>query len=59
MLFWIAAAGAALIAALWLIRPLLLARREAAPRAAHDLQVFRDQLRAVDRDLERGVLAEA
>lgn len=58
MLFWIAAAGAALIAALWLIRPLVFARREAAPRAAHDLQVFRDQLRAVDRDLERGVLGE-
>jgi cytochrome c-type biogenesis protein CcmH len=59
MLFWIAAAGAAVIVALWLVRPLVSGRRAAPPRAAHDMQVFRDQLRAVDRDLERGVLAEA
>lgn len=57
MIFWIAAAGVAAIAILWLIRPLVLSRGGAAPPAAeNDLQVFRDQLRAVDRDLERGVL---
>lgn len=55
--FWIAALAAAALTALWVAKPLTVARRTAAPRAAHDAQVFRDQLAEVDRDLERGVLS--
>jgi len=58
MPFWLLAAAAALLAALWLVRPLISARAPAPPRAEHDLQVFRDQLRSLDRDVERGVLTE-
>lgn len=56
--FWIAAIAAALATALWVARPLALARTTARPRAAFDEQVFRDQLGEIDRDLERGVLSE-
>lgn len=59
MAFWLAALLLALICGAWLARPLLAGRAAAAPRAAHDLQVFRDQLRAVERDVARGVLPEA
>ena len=59
MEFWIAALVAALLAAAWLARPLLTAAAPAEPEAAHDVQVFRDQLRSLDRDVERGVLAQA
>jgi cytochrome c-type biogenesis protein CcmH len=55
--FWIAALIAAAATALWVARPLAVSRREAAPRAAHDAQVFRDQLAEVARDVERGVLS--
>ncbi|MEX2518907.1 MAG: c-type cytochrome biogenesis protein CcmI [Paracoccaceae bacterium] len=55
--FWIIAIVAALIAGLVLARPLLRRRAQAAPRAAHDAQVFRDQLKELDRDLTRGVVA--
>lgn len=59
MEFWIVALVAALLAALWLARPLLAARPAAEPRAAHDVQVFRDQLNTLARDVERGVLSPA
>ncbi len=55
--FWIAALAASALTALWVVRPLALGRREAAQRAVHDAQVFRDQLSEVDRDIERGVLS--
>jgi len=55
--FWIIALALALLTAALIARPLSLARRAARPRAAHDEQVFRDQLLEVDRDLERGVLS--
>lgn len=54
--FGIAAVVLALITVIYVARPLALARRASKPRAAHDEQVFRDQLLEVDRDLERGVL---
>lgn len=54
--FWIIAILAALIAGLVLARPLIARRAQAAPRAAHDAQVFRDQLKELDRDLTRGVV---
>ena len=56
MLFWAIAAAVAILVALLLARPLLSARRGAPSRAAHDVQVYRDQLQAVETDLDRGVL---
>ncbi len=56
MLFWIAAGLLALLTAAYVARPLALGRRSSRPRAAHDEQVFRDQLAEVERDLERGVV---
>jgi cytochrome c-type biogenesis protein CcmH len=46
----------ALVAIAW---PLLRRPTENAERAAYDLTIFQDQLKEVDRDLERGVLNEA
>ena len=60
MSFWIiAAAGAALVTVL-LARA--LTRGASAPAEtgpAHDVQVYRDQLAEVERDVARGVLPEA
>ena len=39
-----------------LLRPLLKKPAEAASRADYDLNIFQDQLKEVDRDVERGVL---
>lgn len=44
--------GGALVLAAW------RSRDEANPAAAYDLQVYRDQLREIDKDLARGVLTE-
>ena len=44
--------GAALVIAAW------RSRDEADPAAAYDLQVYRDQLREIDKDLARGTLTE-
>lgn len=56
MLFWIMTA--ALVALIALLFALALLRRPEAPRAAaYDVQVYRDQLREVARDAERGVIA--
>ncbi|MFE3835471.1 c-type cytochrome biogenesis protein CcmI, partial [Pseudogemmobacter sonorensis] len=58
--FWAAASALALGVAGLLILSLLAARRaDPAPVAARDLQVYRDQLREVERDLKRGTLAAA
>ena len=55
MLFWILTA--ALVALIALLFVLALTRRpEAARAAAFDLQVYRDQLKEVARDAERGVI---
>ncbi|MFN3614173.1 MAG: c-type cytochrome biogenesis protein CcmI, partial [Rubrimonas sp.] len=58
MAFWMAATMLAVAAAIWVARPLALARRSVQPRAAFDEQVFRDQLLELDRDVDRGVLSE-
>jgi len=56
--FWMVAGllalliGAALVLAAW------RKRDEADPAAAYDLQVYRDQLREIDKDLAKGVLSE-
>lgn len=57
MLFWMIAIGAAVLATLIVAAPLLRRRDEAAPRAAHDVQVFRDQLAELDRDVARGAVS--
>ena len=44
--------GAALVMAAW------RSREETDPAAAYDLQVYRDQLREIDKDLARGTLTE-
>jgi cytochrome c-type biogenesis protein CcmH len=57
MTFWIVAAlltAAACLAVMW---PFL--RRQKAAAAGHDLEVYRDQLDEVDRDLERGAISPA
>lgn len=59
MLFWIIAA--ALVAVIALLFALALLRGHAqddmAPAAAYDVQVYRDQLKDLERDIERGVVS--
>ncbi len=59
MTFWVITFLIALLIAGFLIAPLLRGRRTQKPTAAYDLQVYREQLTGVDRDLSRGVIAEA
>lgn len=60
-MFWIICAALAGVVAIAIAAP-LLRRPDAAgdePAAAYDLRVYRDQLREVDRDQERGVIDAA
>lgn len=58
MIFWILVALLAGGMGLAMARPLLRgAGGPAAPRAAYDIQVYRDQLAEIDRDRARGVLS--
>ena len=59
MVFWIVAGGLTLAVSLILGLALLRGRIGDAPPAAYDLQVYRDQLKEVDRDEARGVISEA
>ncbi|MHA6323772.1 c-type cytochrome biogenesis protein CcmI [Roseivivax sp. CAU 1753] len=54
--FWIASGAMALLVAALIGVTLLRARRVASGDEASDVSVYRDQLREVDRDLERGVI---
>jgi cytochrome c-type biogenesis protein CcmH len=56
MEFWIAAGGIALAVTGLLLGALSRRRTEDVAPAASDLNVYRDQLREVDRDLDRGVI---
>ncbi|NGM46805.1 c-type cytochrome biogenesis protein CcmI [Rhodobacter sp. SGA-6-6] len=56
--FWTVAAAMAVLVAAWLVRGLMRGDA-AAPAAAQDIQVYRDQLAEADRDLARGTLTEA
>ncbi len=56
MLFWIAAGGITLAVGAILLLAGLRAGGAATPAAEFDLQVYRDQLREVDRDEARGVI---
>ncbi|UEM03523.1 c-type cytochrome biogenesis protein CcmI [Skermanella rosea] len=58
MLFWIVAALMTAAVTALVLTPLLRARHSAAGRAAYDLEVYRDQLAELDRDLSRGVIDE-
>lgn len=59
MTFWIIVSLLALAVAGLFAVALLGRRTGAAPAAAYDLQVYRDQLKEIDRDLGRGVIGEA
>ena len=56
MTFWVLAIALGLICAAILGLVLIRGRVGDAPPAAYDLQVYRDQLKEVDRDLARGVI---
>lgn len=56
--FWIIVAGLAIAIGAVLALTLLRGRVGDAPPAAYDLQVYRDQLKEVDRDLARGVIGK-
>lgn len=56
MLFWIVAALLTLAASLAVLVPLARRGTEADDRAAHDLEVYRDQLQEVERDAGRGMI---
>ncbi|AUH35359.1 c-type cytochrome biogenesis protein CcmI [Paracoccus tegillarcae] len=58
-MFWLICGAMAAIVAVAILTPLWrgdAAGKGAAPAAAYDLQVYRDQLREVDRDLQRRVI---
>ena len=57
--FWTVAAAMAVLVAAWLVRGLMRGGEVAAPAAAQDMQVYRDQLGEADRDLARGTLTAA
>ena len=60
MTFWITASGLALVVAALIALALRAPKLGATePAAAYDLRVYRDQLRDVEKDLARGVVAEA
>ncbi|QBF33276.1 c-type cytochrome biogenesis protein CcmI [Thalassococcus sp. S3] len=54
--FWILTLGLAFLVAALLALALVRARSGAEPAAAYDLQVYRDQLKEIDRDLARGLI---
>ena len=58
-LFWILAATLTAAVVATLVRPLLRPAAAPASRAGWDLEVYRDQLTEVERDLARGVIAAA
>lgn len=56
--FWIATGLFCMMVVLGVLAAYLRPRASHVPAAAFDLQVYRDQLRELDRDVERGVLTE-
>ncbi|MEL7012631.1 MAG: c-type cytochrome biogenesis protein CcmI, partial [Pseudomonadota bacterium] len=55
--FWIITLGLAALCCAVLARAVLRRRGAEAPAASYDLQVYRDQLKDVERDLARGVIS--
>lgn len=58
-MIWAAFGGLVLLVLAALLWPLLRGAQATEDRAAYDLMVFQDQLKELDRDLERGVLTES
>ncbi|MEO1777520.1 MAG: c-type cytochrome biogenesis protein CcmI [Pseudomonadota bacterium] len=58
-MFWIVAVGLAVFVTATLALAILRRAPDARPPAAYDLDVYRDQLREVERDVARNVLSEA
>src|SRR5690554_652110 len=58
MVFWIIAGVLALGTSGLIAAALLRGRASAAPPAAYDLEIYRDQLKEVDKDLARSVITE-
>ncbi|MFT7254406.1 MAG: cytochrome c-type biogenesis protein CcmH [Paracoccaceae bacterium] len=56
--FWIVAVVLSLMVVLAMVISYLRPKDAEVPAAAYDLQVYRDQLKEVERDLERGVLSD-
>ncbi len=59
MWFWVAAAAVTGLSLLVVLMPLLRSGARAERRASYDMQIYRDQLREIEADVERGVLTEA
>ncbi len=57
MLFWIITGGLTLVVAATLVLALARGKADARPPAAYDVDIYRDQLKEVERDVARGVLA--
>lgn len=55
-LFWIVTGAMALAVSAVFVAALLRSRRESGPAEAFDVQVYRDQLKEIERDLARGVI---
>src|SRR6056297_4011196 len=58
MVFWIVSGALALVVSVIIGLTLMRGRVGDKPPAAYDLQVYRDQLKEVDRDLARGVVGK-
>lgn len=56
--FWIVAGAMSALAALVIFAAVNRQRTASTPNAAYDLQVYKDQLSEIDRDLDRGILNE-
>lgn len=56
--FWIVAGAMSALAALVIFAAVNRKRTASTPNAAYDLQVYKDQLSEIDRDLDRGILNE-
>jgi cytochrome c-type biogenesis protein CcmH len=59
MMFWMTAALLTLCACLAVLTPVLRRQRVRHDDTAHDIEVYRDQLAEVDRDIGRGVIDAA
>lgn len=59
MLFWIVAAILTFAASAAVIWPFLRAPARTVDPGGHDVEVYRDQLAEIDRDRDRGVIADA
>ncbi|MDV7269456.1 c-type cytochrome biogenesis protein CcmI [Thioclava sp. A2] len=56
MLFWTLIAALVVLVAALFVLALVRRQPEAAPTAAYDMQVYRDQLRDIEKDAARGVM---